>query len=273
MRRQRRSALLSGKRSLPIKIGAASIIVIVLLIILIPSGKKGSSKAETAAIREKGTVNIVLSSIDNGFCNEKEEGLEAEIARNIAKSIFNTDDIKSNLYIKRISESFMDSYFSDSSADLALLQCPQGMYSSKYAYSEPYYTDACLLIIRYDTPTDKDVDGMRIGVISGSICEKRIDSYADENKIAVTKTVYPTYELMLSDVKAGKTDACVMTGTEFARYGTSEYRTHNQQLKEISYSVVCSKENEGLIYAVNDVIEKMWESGEMDLLIKKYLGG
>lgn len=264
MHRRRQSKLFSGKRSLPLKIGIGIVLVVLLLVLIIPSGKKTFSSEEITAIRKRGYIRVAVNSTPSTFFTENERGIEASIARNIAKAIFD-DDGEGHIEYVRTSSSFIDSYFSDDSIDIALLQCPTGLYASRYSYSEPYYTDSCIIIIKNTQSPDMPLDNARIGYINKSITEKRIDSYAEKNKISVSKQKFPTYETMLYALQSENIDACVFPRSVYQMYSSAALIEHSIQLGDISYSVVCNKENAGLTELIDSVIHDMKSAGEIDV--------
>ena len=255
MRKTRRSALFSGKRSLPLKIALGVIILIILLVVLIPGKRHVPSSAEANAIRSRGILHVLVNAAPSDLYTDEGLGLEADIINRIGELIFGDDfDKAADVEFIRINSSFMDSYFNDATADIAIMQCPTGLYSSKYAYSTPYFTDTCLFIIGNDTADDMPLNGISIGVINGGICEDRLDSYVEKNKLTITKQKYPTYETMLGDLKSETISACVMQGTAYDEYAKGNFKTHSLKLESISYSVVCNKENEGLCDLLNAAI-------------------
>ena len=272
MRKHKRSSLFAGRRSLPLKIAAAAALFILILIIIIPSNSQPSSNAEMAAIRQRGALRVAVSSEDGGFMNDDNEGLEADISRKIATYIFGSGNDGGSVSFIHVKPSFMDTYFSDASVDIAVMQCPKGLYPSKYTYSEPYYTDRCLVIIKRDADAYESFEGMTIGCIANSICESKLKIYAEKNKQQITVQKFPTYELMLNALQLQQINACVMPGAVYKKYASNAFRTHDTNLGDIEYSVVCSSENSGLITAVNNVINDMKSSGELDKMIQKYLG-
>ena len=264
MRRGRRSALFAGKRSLPIKIAIGVVLLVVLIVVLIPSGKRVTSTAEVAKIRSRGALRVLVNVFPTKLYNSSGMGVEAKIAKKTAELIFGDDfDESSDIVFIPISKSFMDSYFADASADIALLQCANGLYPSKYAYSDAYYVDKCLIITRMDKAADMDLCGTTIGVLNSDICEKRLDSYNEKNKANITKKKYPTYETMLTALKLGDLDACIMTATAYSEFAESGLREHETKLGDVQYSVVCDKENEGLCEVINSAIAELKKAGEI----------
>ena len=255
MRRTRRSALFSGRRSLPLKIAIGVVVLIILLVILIPGKRHVTSSAEANAIRSRGILHVLVNAAPSELYDENGTGLEEKIIRSIGAYIFGDDfDMGADVELIRIHSSFMDSYFNDATADIAVMQCPTGLYPSKYAYSDPYFTDKCCIVINKGTANDISLSGISIGFINGSICEKRLDSYIEKNKLDITKQKYPTYEVMLDDLRSGAIGACVMEGTAYDTYAKSDFSLHVTELDPIYYSIVCSKENEGLCDLLNAAI-------------------
>lgn len=276
MQRHRRGSFLKGRAAIPVKIAAIAIfLIVIVVIVLIPSSSKNSAldSIEVRAIKKKGTLFVAVRDDYTGFSDGK-KGLEIEIAKRIAKTIFPDDDASARLSIENIKPSFMDMHFSDSSIDMAIMICPRGLYSSKYSYSIPYYTDSCVIAVPALNASE-DLNGKHVGVINDSICQKRMLSYIDDKNANITLDKYPTYEIMLNAMKNGEIGACVMSGIDFVRY-EKQYRIakHNITLANIEYSVVCVAENSELINLVDSVLYDMKDSGELERLIEAYnIGG
>lgn len=273
-RRRRKNTLLSGRRSLPIKIAIVAVIIIVLVLLLIPSNSGGGSGADIKNVKKRGTLRVGVSNSMAGFSDGK-NGLEIELARRIASEIF--PDIKTNpsrLTTVVIAPSFMSTHFSDSSVDIAIMQCPKGLYSSKYSYSDSYYTDSCIIAIKGGDDENKPISELSIGVLTNSICKVRITTYLSAEGLKSAVTEYPTYETLLNGLKNGEVKACVLPGIYYKKFAAEHsLKAHSVKLPDIEYAVVCSPENEDFIYLTNTLLADMKKSGELDKLINKYTGG
>ena len=271
MRKHKRSKLLAGKRGLPIKIGIGAVLLIVILIIIIPSGGSPSAGAEKEAVIKRGALRVAVSAEGTGFFNESEKGLEAVLAQRIADEIFENGEGNGAVTFTHTEPSFMDTYFNDASVDMAIMRCPRGMQETKYAYSDAYYMDKCLVIINKNADPDNGLNGMKIGVVKNSICETLLDEYIQETKLDISKEYYSIYELMLNSLRNGDIDACTMPKTIYKKYD-GDFSIHSKSLGDIEYAVLVSSENSGLVTVVNSVLKDMRESGELDRLIKTYIG-
>lgn len=273
-RRRRDNTLYGGRRALLFKIAIAAVIIILLVLLLISSNSGGGSGADIKNVKKRGTLRVGVSDSTAGFSDGK-DGLEIELARLIAGEIF--PDINTNpsrLTTVVIAPSFMSTHFSDSSVDIAIMQCPKGLYSSKYLYSDSYYTDSCIIAIKGGGDESVPVSELSFGVLSNSICSVRITTYLSAEGLRSTVTEYPTYETLLNALKRGEVRACVLPGIYYKKYA-AEYslKQHSVKLPDIEYAIVCNPENEDFIYLANTLLADMKKSGELDRLINKYTGG
>ena len=150
---------------------------------------------------------------------------------------------------------------------------PNGLYSKKYVYSEPYYTDKCLVVIKEGADNTSSLKGKRIGVILDSIGKIRVQNYLENNNITATIVEYPTYEIMLNDLLSGAVYAAILPKVEYREYSNVyDTQLHSLKLPDVGYSVICNPEDADLITVINSVISEIKKTGELDALIKKYIG-
>lgn len=275
MRKHKRVSLLQGRGSLPIKIGIGVVVLLVLLVLFIPSDTKENALSSSAVkrVRERGTLLVGVNDDIYGF-SDGETGLETEIARRIAEEIFSDSDAANSVTFVNMSQSFMDMHFGDGSIDIAIMQCPNDFYESKYAYSETYYTDRCLMVIKRTSEASGSLNNAKIGVVADTISVTRLDSYVSDADISVNKQEYPTYDLMLNALKAERIDACVLPGIYFDKYqSTYAIKVHNASLDNIGYSVACNTEDSAFADIASAVINDMKKSGELSKLTEDYIGG
>lgn len=274
IRRRRKYTKLFGKFPKLYTIIGAGLLFVLLIIILFSAKRCEKLSAfdsiEVKLIEKRGVLRVGIRDDLLGFSNGS-EGLEIELAKRLGDYIL-PDKAGNSVEFVIISSRMLGTKLSDGSIDVAIMQLPMGWNTGKYAYSSSYYMDSCVLTIS-STDSKQSLENAEIGVIVDTICESRLDSFISEKAPKVKKVRYATYDIMFNALNSGKIDACVLTGAYYNMYRAkySLYK-HEVELKPIEYAFASSVENAALMEIASAVIADLKASGELDSLVKEYLG-
>lgn len=273
-RRSHRKSVLFGTHGKLYGTIAIAVAVIVLIVVLVTSLSSSSSPAldspEIAVIMRRGALLAGVRSDVDGFSKDL-NGLEIDLAYALAKEIF-PDKGEEGVVLVEMNSTMLDAKISDGSIDIAISLEEKDLNTSRYAYSDAYYTDDVIIAIADDK--NFSFDNATIGYITGSSTEKHLDKYTASISVQIEKHEYAAYDIMLSDLIKGKISGAVMTGAYFNMYKQSyAISAYDTPVGSIDYAMVTSMEMTPLIQIANDMLSRMKSNGELDALIQKHIGG
>lgn len=236
-------------------------------------------KADAAAspglneMKSRGVVSIgIMTDIPN-FAYKGEDGqisgLEVDIARAIAKRVFKGD--ASKVEFVPVTLNTRIAKLEKLMVDCSISMIPQDI-NTKAAYSSPYYWDAVGILTRADDSTSsvQELTGKRIGVISlpsiagkAFTTRKALAQYAKDNQLTFVIVDYAAIPDMLDDLTSHKIDGAVLEFALMQAYYTADYKVLPQAVATVPYCVAVRAQDEAMLVLVNDVVEKLLESGEL----------
>lgn len=137
-------------------------------------------------------------------------------------------------------------------------------------FSDSYYTSAIGLMVNTnhaDSSTLReerirsvaDLDNKYIGVMSGSTTRDDFLSYVQRNSIKINPkfVTYSSYDKMSDELAAENIDVFCVDVTILKGYLNNNRKILNDRFASQDYGVAAAKENDGLIDAVNTVIDEL----------------
>lgn len=268
-------------------IGAA-----VALFALLKPEKQLKTSAEILRIREKGILTVGIREDVPGFSDDG-AGLEIELAELFAEFLLPENGEKP-VKLVTVSAQTAETKLSDGSIDAAIALMQKGA-SSKFAYSYPYYTDSCRVVLR-SGGAKKALDDMLIGYVQNTSAAKVLNRYIDahetkvqrslidklrgiekelpEGAVTFDKKAFASYPDMLTALVNGRIDCAVLPGVYAQLYSTDYDLEPSVSLGSISYAIAASSDEPAIAQLADVFIYELRESGRLDELLKKYsLGG
>lgn len=293
IRRGTRGALGGGaegrKRLRVLLFAALGIAAIFALFTLLKPEKQLKSTAEIRRITDKGVLTVGIRSDIPGFSMDG-SGLEVELAELFAAYLL-PGSAETPVRFVPVSAQTASTKLSDGSIDAAIALMHKGA-SRKFAYSYPYYTDACRVIVRKGArqgPLDQMLIGYVQNTSAANVLSKYIDSHETkverslldrlrgiekelpENAITYDKKAFASYPDLLTALEKGRIDCAVMPGVYARLYSESyEFDTTRESLGSISYAIASSADEPAIAELADVFIYELRESGRLDELIKKY---
>lgn len=268
-------------------IGAA-----VALFALLKPEKQLKTSAEILRIREKGILTVGIREDVPGFSDDG-AGLEIELAELFAEFLLPENGEKP-VKLVTVSAQTAETKLSDGSIDAAIALMQKGA-SSKFAYSYPYYTDSCRVVLRRGG-AKKALDDMLIGYVQNTSAAKVLNRYIDahetkvqrslidklrgiekelpEGAVTFDKKAFASYPDMLTALVNGRIDCAVLPGVYAELYSADYDLEPSVSLGSISYAIAASSDEPAIAQLADVFIYELRESGRLDELLKKYsLGG
>lgn len=227
------------------------------------------------AIKDRGVlkVGVKVDVLNFGYRDPKTEiidGLEVDIARAIAKRILGD---KNKIELQAVNAKTRGPLLDNGEVDLVIATFTINDERKKsYNFSDPYFTDGVGLMVKKvaKLKTLKDLDGKKIGVAQSATSRKAVQEEADKLGIKVDFLEYATYPEIKAALDSGRVD-CFSVDTSILRtYMDKTTVLLPDRFSPQSYGVASKKGNDGLAQIVNETIDKLIKSGQLNSLIKKW---
>ena len=145
-----------------------------------------------------------------------------------------------------------------------------------YNFSDPYLYDEQNLMSRPETEakTFKDLDGLTIGMVPGSVDEEFIDRIEKENNVKIKRVYFD--DTAMQDVVMGKIDACVQSQTiaieAIQRFGADKIKVliGGGLYFESAYPFAKTPQGDALREATNKTLKAMREDGTLRRISEKW---
>lgn len=234
-----------------------------------------SVPADIKAIKDRGIlkVGVKLDVPKFGYKDpktNKTEGFEIDLAKAVAKKVLGDENkIELQGVTAKTRGPLLDSGEVDIIAATFTITDER---KRSYNFSDPYFTDGVGLMVKKASGITglKDMDGKKIGVAQSATSKKAIQEEADKLGIKVQFLEFGTYPEIKSALEAGRVDCFSVDGAILYGYLDDSTVILDDRFSPQSYGIASKKGNDGLAKAVNDTINEMKQSGEMDNLLEKW---
>ncbi|WP_196594447.1 transporter substrate-binding domain-containing protein [Pectinatus sottacetonis] len=200
----------------------------------------------------------------------KIEGFEIDLARAVAKKIFNDPSkVKFTPVVAKTRGPLLDSGELDTVIATYTINEQR---KKQYDFSIPYYTDPVGLLVKKsdNIKSIKDLNGKTIAVPQGATTRKAVADAAKKAGIKVKFAEFPTYPECKAALMAGRAAAYAMDTSNLAGYVDDQTMILPDKFAPQQYGAATKKGNEALAKVINETIKEMKESGEMDKLLTKW---
>lgn len=141
------------------------------------------------------------------------------------------------------------------------------------SFSDPYYDSGLILMVKSDNEEIKsidDVDGMKVGVKTGSTSENYL-----KTKTKADVKAFPDIITAYRDVANGRLDAALYDLPNVKYYiqqsGEGQLKTVGDVLEGQSYGIAMPKDSD-LVDDVNEALSTLKDNGTYDEIYEKYFG-
>ncbi len=141
-----------------------------------------------------------------------------------------------------------------------------------YNFSDPYYTDGVGLLVKKAGGYTglKDFNNKKIGVAQSATTKKAVQEEADKLGIKVTFQEFATYPELKAALDSGRIDAFSVDRSILYGYMDDSTMLLDDKFSPQQYGISTKKGNEGLAKLVNEIVNELKQSGELDKLIQKW---
>lgn len=202
--------------------------------------------------------------------SNKIDGFEIDIAKAIAKKILgNPDKVDFQAVTAKTRGPLLDNGEIDLVAATFTITEER---KQSYNFSDPYFTDGVGLMVKKASGAKslKDLNGKKIGVAQSATSKQAIQEEADKQGIKISFLEFGTYPEIKSALDAGRVDCFSVDGAILFGYLDSSTVILADRFSPQNYGIASKKANTELAKVVNDTINEMKKSGELDKLITKW---
>ncbi|HBF40016.1 MAG TPA: adhesin [Firmicutes bacterium] len=234
-----------------------------------------SDSPDIKAIKEHGVlrVGVKVDVPKFGYRDpktDKIDGFEVDIAKAIAQKILGK---KSKIDLQAVNAKTRGPLLDNGEVDLVIATFTITDERKKsYNFSDPYFTDGVGLLVKKAAKIKslKDLNGKKIGVAQSSTSQKAVQDEADKLGIKVDFLSYATYPEIKAALDSGRVDCFSVDASILNGYLDKSTMILPDRFSPQNYGVASKKGNDGLAQIVNETINQMKSSGQIDKFIKKW---
>ncbi len=231
--------------------------------------------ADVKVIKDRGVlkVGVKVDVPKFGYKDpktNKTEGFEIDLASEMAKKIVgDSAKVELSAVTAKTRGPLLDS--GDVDMDISTFTITEERKKS-YNFSDPYFTDGVGLLVKKAPGYQglKDLNDKKIGVAQSSTSKQAVQTEADKLGIKVTFQEFATYPEIKAALDSGRVDAFSVDRSILYGYLDDSTTLLQDKFSPQEYGIATKKGNDGLAKLVNDTVNEMKKSGDLDKLIKKW---
>lgn len=239
------------------------------------TGSKSDVAAEIQAIKDRGVLKagVKVDVPKFGYKDPKTSeisGFEVDLIKAVAKKILGDEN---KVELQAVTAKTRGPLLDSGEVDLigATFTITEERKKS-YNFSEPYFTDGVALMVKKESgiKSFKDLNGKKIGVSMSSTTKKALEPEAKNQGLNISFGEYATYPEIKSALDSGRVDCFSVDGAILNGYLDDSTVILEDHFSPQEYGLASKKGNDGLAKVINDTIDEMKKSGELDKLIEKW---
>ncbi len=239
------------------------------------AGAGGGEASDIKAIKDRGVlkVGVKVDVPKFGFKDPqtgKVDGMEIDLARAIAKKILGDEN---KIEVQAVTAKTRGPLLDNGEVDMVIATFTiTDERKQSYNFSDPYFTDGVALMVKKNSGIQslKDLNGKKIGVAQSATTKKAIQEAADKQGIKVSFLEFGTYPEIKTALDSGRIDCFSVDGAILFGYLDDSTVILPDRYDPQKYGIATKKANTGLAKLVNDTVNDMKQSGELDKLIQKW---
>jgi putative glutamine transport system substrate-binding protein len=240
-----------------------------------PAASKDETPPDIKAIKDRGVLKagIKVDVPKFGFKDPKTgniEGFEIDLVKALAKKIVGDENkVELTGTVAKTRGPLLDN--GDVDVVMATFTITEERKNS-YNFSDPYFTDGVALLVKKagGYQSLKDLDGKKIGVAQSSTSRKAIQEAADKQGIKVSFLEFGTYAEVKAALDSGRVDCFSVDAAILFGYLDDSTVILPDRYSPQEYGAATKKSNTALAKLVNDTLNDMKKSGEIDKLLVKW---
>lgn len=240
------------------------------------SSSTGSSEAkEIQAIKDRGVlkVGVKVDVPKYGYKNPQTgqvEGLEIDISKAVAKKILGDENkVEFQGVTAKTRGPLLDNGEIDMVAATFTITDER---KKSYNFSDPYIKDGVGLLVKKSLGASslKDLNGKTIGVAQSSTTKDALQKEAESQGITLKFSELAGYPELKAALDSGRVDCFAVDASILNGYVDDSTVILDDRYDPQEYGIASKKDNTELAKVINEVIDDMKSSGELDKLIAKW---
>ncbi len=249
---------------------AAVVLVVLLLLFGGPAEDAGASRFEQLLGRGVLRAGVSEDMPKLGlYTNGSVQGLEADLARHIAKDIFGEG---SEPMLLPYNEQTRQYALDNGEADLLICRLSKAdVPEDTYIFSDPYFIDAVSFMARDgDTMTLEDLNGKKVACIYNASAQDEFVSEVKKRGLTLQVVEYASYPEAVEALQKGAVDAFAEHTLVLSKYLKSGYTMSADRFAPQELCVAALPGDEELMQCVQETLRALEQSGQMGALRKKW---
>jgi len=239
-------------------------------------GNNNSSEAkEIQAIKDKGVlkVGVKVDVPKFGYKNPETgqiEGFEIDLSKQVAKKIFGDEN---KVEFQGVTAKTRGPLLDNGEVDMVAATFTITEERKKsYNFSDSYLKDGVGLLVKKNLGASslKDLDGKTIGVAQSSTSKAALEEEAAKQGIKLKFSELGSYPEIKAALDSGRVDCFAVDASILNGYVDDSTVILNDRYNPQEYGIASKKDNTELAKLINEVVNEMKTSGEMDKLIEKW---
>ncbi|GAB4570138.1 MAG: hypothetical protein Kow0077_03660 [Anaerolineae bacterium] len=139
---------------------------------------------------------------------------------------------------------------------------------SELAFSQPYFINGHMFLLRQDSPVNsvQDVSGLRVGVVQGTASERQLGRVLSRGELSVEPQLYLTLGQAVGALGAGEVDAVLAERVQLLSVAarTDQVRLLAEPLIPGPLAVAMRRHENALRYLVDRSLQRIAAAGDLD---------
>ena len=239
------------------------------------STSSSSSRSDIQKIKDAGVlkVGVKVDVPKYGYKNPDTgeiEGLEVDLAKQVAKKILGDE---SKVEFQGVTAKTRGPLLDNGEVDMVAATFTITEERKKsYNFSDPYLTDGIGLLVKKDAgyTSLKDLNGKTIGVAQSSTTKKSLEEEASKQGITLKFSELSSYPEIKSALDSKRVDCFAVDASILNGYVDDSTVILDDRYNPQEYGIASKLDNKELADTINEVVNDMKSSGQMDELIQKW---
>ncbi|MCH3920926.1 MAG: transporter substrate-binding domain-containing protein [Sphaerochaeta sp.] len=249
--------------------------VVLLLAATVAFAQGTTEKTYVDQIRDRGVLQVGCKvDVPNfGYKNittGEIEGFEIDLSKAVAKKIFGDEN---KVAFTGVTAKTRGPLLDTGELDMVAATFTVTDERRKtWDFSTIYYTDAVGVMVKKASGITKfaDLNGKTVGVAQSSTTRKSLQAEADKAGITVNFLEFATYPELKVALDSGRIDAFSVDGSILNGYLEDSCIILPERFSPQDYGVAVKKGNTALLNVINETIDELQKSGELDAMLKKW---
>lgn len=238
-------------------------------------GNNSSEAKEIQAIKDRGVlkVGVKVDVPKFGYKNPETgqiEGFEIDLSKQVAKKILGDENkVEFQGVTAKTRGPLLDNGEVDMDACTFTITEER---KKSYNFSDSYLKDGVGLLVKKSLGVSslKDLDGKTIGVAQSSTSKAALEEEATKQGIKLKFSELGSYPEIKAALDSGRVDCFAVDASILNGYVDDSTVILNDRYNPQEYGIASKKDNTELAKVINEVVNEMKTSGEMDKLIAKW---